>query len=81
MIEMVRKIGNGVLTDRCARWWDEMGVSDAHTTFGAEGNPTGNPIGGGKGYSDILEGGDVTVRTYEELRAALEEAGTGQVIF
>ena len=49
--------------------------------YGCEGNPTGNPIGGGEGYSDILTTGDFIVRTKEQLLEALEQAQPGQVIF
>jgi hypothetical protein len=56
-------------------------AQDANETFGCEANPTGNPIGGGEGYSDIYTSGDFTVTTKEELLAALNEAGPGQVIF
>jgi hypothetical protein len=50
---------------------------------GAEGNPTGNPIGGGEGYSDIPDpaGADFNVSTVEDLLGALAAAGTGQVIY
>ena len=49
--------------------------------YGAEANPTGNPIGGGVGYSSIITSGDYTVRTREELLAALKSAQSGQVIY
>jgi len=52
----------------------------AEETFGCEANPTGNPIGGGEGYSDILSSGDFTVTTKEELLGALKEAKPGQVV-
>ena len=57
------------------------GAASAEPTYGCEANPTGNPIGGGDGYSDIYETGDFTVAGREELVAALEEARPGQVIF
>lgn len=50
-------------------------------TFGCEANPTGDPIGGGEGYSDIFSTGDFTVNTAAELVAALAKAQPGQVIF
>jgi hypothetical protein len=44
-------------------------------TFGAESNPTGNPIGGGSGYSDIILPGNprikYTVTNYAEFAQAL----------
>ncbi len=49
--------------------------------YGCEANPTGNPIGGGEGYSDIFTSGDFTVTTAEELLDALKQAEHGQVIF
>ncbi len=49
--------------------------------YGCEGNPTGNPIGGGEGYGDIAETGDLIVRTKDELLACLQEAEPGQVVF
>ncbi len=59
-----------------------MGLAQqAEETFGCEANPTGNPIGGGEGYSDIYTSGDFTVTTKEELLAALKQAQPGQVIF
>jgi len=62
-----------------------LGVSavaqDAEETFGCEANPTGNPIGGGEGYSDIYTSGDFTVTTKEELLEALKQAQAGQVVF
>ncbi|MDY0169550.1 MAG: hypothetical protein RBS80_23610 [Thermoguttaceae bacterium] len=53
----------------------------AEATYGCEANPTGNPIGGGEGYSDIYETGDFVVRNREELIAALRKAQPGQVVF
>ena len=53
----------------------------AADTFGCEANPTGNPIGGGAGYKLILTRGDFTVKTKDELLAALKAAKPGQVIF
>ncbi len=56
-------------------------TEEPEETFGCEANATGNPIGGGEGYSDIFTKGDFTVTTKEELLAALKEARAGQVIF
>ena len=57
----------------------------AAETYGAESNPTGNPIGGGAGYSDIYTQNDprvdYVVRTLSELRSALSSARAGDVIF
>jgi len=49
--------------------------------FGHEANPTGDPVGGGAGYRNILTKGDFTVTTAEELIAALKKAQAGQVIY
>ena len=70
-----------VLTTRTARWEHEAGLEGDEEHFGAEHNPTGNPIGGGEGYNDIIAEGDYTVRTLDELRAALGEAKERQVVF
>ncbi|OGO02117.1 MAG: hypothetical protein A2Y72_02805, partial [Chloroflexi bacterium RBG_13_53_26] len=56
--------------------------------YGAEVNPTGNPIGGGAGYSNIITSGDYTVTSRTEFLAALstlsgmsESARTGKIIY
>lgn len=55
--------------------------ADAQTeTFGCEANPTGNPIGGGEGYSNIVTEADVTVASKDKLLDALRQAKPGQVI-
>ena len=56
-------------------------AQDADETFGCEANPTGDPVGGGEGYSDIKTTGDFIVKTSDELLAALKEAKAGQVVF
>ena len=56
-------------------------AQDAEETYGCEANPTGNPIGGGEGYSPIFTKGDFTVTTKEELLDALKKAQPEQVIF
>ena len=54
-------------------------------TFGAGANPTGNPIGGGDGYKDILTptqpGAGNIVTTAGELFDALRDAESGDVIY
>jgi hypothetical protein len=54
-------------------------------TFGAEPNPTGNPIGGGPGYARIISPTDVSVKyvvsTKDQLLTALAGAQPGEVIF
>jgi len=54
---------------------------DANSVFGAQLNPTKDPIGGGKGYSRITTRKDYTVKTYEELIASLKKATSGQVVY
>ena len=53
--------------------------------FGAGQNPTGNPIGGGEGYSDIVTPMDSQVRypvtTRDELLVALKNADSGDVVY
>jgi len=49
--------------------------------YGAEPNPTGNPIGGGVGYDDIYENGDYNVSTLNELLSALSTASSGEVVY
>ena len=56
-------------------------AKEAEETFGCEANPTGDPIGGGDGYRDILTRGDFTVSTKGDLLAALKQAKPGQVVF
>jgi hypothetical protein len=54
---------------------------DAEETFGCEANPTGDPIGGGEGYRDILTTGDFVVRGTEAFVEALQQAQPGQTIY
>ena len=53
--------------------------------FGAEANPTGNPIGGGAGYTRIISETDSRVKyvvsTASQLIAALKSAKSGEVVF
>ncbi len=51
--------------------------------FGCEGNPTGNPIGGGAGYGDMINPDTATyfVSTTNTLIAALAAAVSGDVIY
>ena len=49
--------------------------------YGAEANPTGSPIGGGRGYRRILTSGDYTVASRQELLDSLEQAKAGQVVY
>jgi len=44
-------------------------------------NPTGNPVGGGLGYNDIVNDGKFTAKNKSELITAIEAASDGDVIF
>ena len=54
-------------------------------TFGADPNPTGNPVGGGAGYTRIISEKDPQVKfvisTEEQLLHALNDAKAGDVVF
>jgi len=54
-------------------------------TFGAEPNPTGDPIGGGAGYTRIISDSDPRVKyivsTEDELLHALNNTTSGEVVF
>ena len=50
-------------------------------SFGAEVNPTGDPIGGAKGYRRLVSQSDYQVKALEELLAALKQAKAGQVVY
>lgn len=51
--------------------------------YGAGANPTGNPIGGGEGYTKIVNPGSASfyVTSKTELLSALSKATSGQVIY
>ena len=49
--------------------------------YGAEINPTCEPIGGGNGYSKIISKYNLLVRNREELFDALKNAKKGDIIF
>ena len=51
------------------------------SNIGAEWNPTGNPIGGGPGYSDSVHAWDYFVSTKTQLLEALSSANNGDVIY
>lgn len=53
----------------------------APETFGAEGNPTGDAIGGGIDYRRAVTHGNFTVTSFEELRDALGKAKAGETVF
>jgi hypothetical protein len=53
--------------------------------YGSASNPTGNPIGGGAGYSKIITGTETSVKysvsTKAELLTALKSAKSGETVF
>lgn len=51
--------------------------------YGADVNPTGNPIGGGTGYKDIINSADADhfVTNKAELLAALAIATSGEIVY
>jgi hypothetical protein len=55
----------------------------AATAYGAGANPTGDTIGGGTGYSDIIDSSAAkyTVSTKSQLLSALAGATSGQIIY
>jgi len=56
-------------------------TTDEEETFGAEANPTGDLIGGGKGYRRLVSQSDYQVKSAEELLAALKTARAGEVVY
>jgi hypothetical protein len=60
-----------------------LGAETGVPAYGADANPTGNPIGGGTGYSDIIDSSTAkyTVSTKSQLLSALASATSGQIIF
>ena len=58
-------------------------ANDLPSGFGAEVNPTGQPIGGGAGYTAGPKRGDATrhVHTLDDLKQALADAKAGDVIW
>ncbi|UCD19955.1 MAG: T9SS type A sorting domain-containing protein [candidate division WOR-3 bacterium] len=54
-----------------------------YASIGAEWNPTGDPIGGGPGYSDSVrhQDADVVVYNKSQLKSALSSATAGDVIY
>jgi hypothetical protein len=49
--------------------------------YGCEGNPTGDPIGGGTGYSDIYTSGDYNVSNKNDLMYRLANSNSGTVVY
>jgi hypothetical protein len=59
----------------------ELKAAVEKESFGAETNPTGDAIGGGKGYRRLVTESDYQVKTLEELLAALKKAKSGQIVY
>jgi len=56
-------------------------AKNAGPVYGSGGNPTGNPIGGGEGYSEIVTQYDYLVTNKTELLDALGQAVAGEVVY
>ncbi len=64
----------------------DIGIDPIVAQYGADAaNPTGNPIGGGDGYTDIISRNDpdvdYIVDTKSELLTALQSAQSGDIIY
>jgi hypothetical protein len=79
--EMLRWLGLTLLLVLVVGPQPAPAQQEADETFGCEANPTGNPIGGGEGYSPVYETGDHVVSTAEELAEALGAAQPGEVVY
>ena len=60
-------------------------VEPSKAMYGADANPTGNPVGGGAGYTRIISQTDPRVKyvvsTRDQLFTALKNVKSGEVIF
>lgn len=70
-----------VLMTAIAAMGQSVSSSGEKEAFGAEANPTGDPIGGGQGYGRLVSRIDYRVKTLEELLGALEKARSGEVVY
>ncbi len=70
------------LSSGCEVYSDDIDEGGGPNVFiyGAEANSTGNPIGGGAGYSHQVKSSDYLVQNAAELIAALEQARAGETI-
>ena len=59
---------------------EQMWVEIDNVVYGAKPDTRG-PIGGGKGYANIIVEGEYTVRDLDALLEALSKAKSGQVVF
>ena len=76
MITLVPARSWGELAEGPGRTWVEIGGE----IYGARPDERG-PIGGGKGYRNVITDGNFRVRTVDELAAALKTAQPGQTVF
>ena len=53
-------------------------TGEAAEAYGAEVNPTGNPIGGGEGYARPVTGGDIIVSTGPRAHCRFGSGGSGR---
>lgn len=67
--------GRAVACQIGATWIEEGGE-----TYGAKPDATG-PLGGGEGYTRVVAAGNATVKTVDELTAALAQAKAGDVVY
>ncbi|NLN19489.1 MAG: hypothetical protein GX162_09480 [Firmicutes bacterium] len=67
-------------TMRIMTWGSDQLPADPNL-YGAEVNPTNDPIGGGEGYSRPVLGGDYEVDTKEALLDALRRARPGETVY
>jgi hypothetical protein len=60
-----------------------QGAETVVPAYGADANPTGNPIGGGVGYTHIIDSSTAkyVVSTKSQLLSALASATSGQIIY
>ncbi len=84
---MIRKVailsfclGACIIIDS-SNWCGHLSAQIEKETFGAEANPTGDLIGGGKGYRRFVTRFDYHAKTLEELLAALKQAQAGEVVY
>lgn len=56
------------------------GAGSIPSVYGADANPTGDPIGGGVGYRRLVLQGDYLVSTADELLDAMRQVQAGEVI-
>ncbi len=62
---------------------DGVCTENVHRSYGADANPSTDPLGGGVGYSGIVDpnSADFIVSTRSELLSALSSAKSGQIIY